>query len=105
VLEAMAAGLPIVATKVGESPYLLDDSSGLLVSPHQPQELANALSTLLSSPEKCAQLGQVASDRMRRYYSRETWRRSLLDLYAQITPKAKPYLAQITASSYQTSEA
>lgn len=104
VLEAMAAGLPIVATKVGESPYLLAEDSGLLVAPHQPQELAEALIALLASPEKRTQLGEAAYDRMRRYYSRETWRRSLLDLYAQITPKAKPYLAQVT-NSYQTSEA
>jgi glycosyltransferase involved in cell wall biosynthesis len=104
VLEAMAAGLPIIATKVGESPHLLNEDSGVLVLPHQPQELADALIALLASPEKRAQLGQIAYERMRRYYSGETWRRSLLDLYAQITPKAKPYLAQIT-NSYQTSEA
>jgi glycosyltransferase involved in cell wall biosynthesis len=90
VLEAMAAGLPIVATKVGESPHLLDEGAGVLVSPHQPQELAAALIGLLASPEKCAQLGPSARERMGRYYSRETWRKSLLDLYAQITPKAKP---------------
>jgi glycosyltransferase involved in cell wall biosynthesis len=105
VLEAMAAGLPIVATKVGESPYLLDEGAGLLVSPHQPQELAEALIALLASPEKCTQLGQIARERVRRYYSRETWRKSLLDLYAQITPKAKPYLAQVSTNSFQTSEA
>lgn len=105
VLEAMAAGLPIVATTVGESPYLLDEGAGMLVPPHQPQELASAMIALLASPEKCAQLGQVARERMCRYYSRETWRKSLLDLYAQITPKAKPYLAQVSTDSYQTSEA
>jgi glycosyltransferase involved in cell wall biosynthesis len=104
VLEAMAACLPIIATKVGENPHLLDEGSGVLVSPHQPQELADALISLLTSPERREQLGQAACERMRRYYSRETWRRSLLDLYAQITPKAKPYLAQVV-SSYQTSEA
>jgi glycosyltransferase involved in cell wall biosynthesis len=105
VLEAMAAGLPIVATKVGENPHLLDEGAGVLVPPHQPQELAAALSALLASPEKCAQLGRLARERVSRYYSRETWRKNLLDLYAQITPKAKPYLAQVSTNSYQTSEA
>jgi glycosyltransferase involved in cell wall biosynthesis len=105
VLEAMSAGLPIVATKVGESPHLLDEGAGMLVPPHQPQELAAALIALLVSPETRARLGHLARERMRRFYSRETWRQSLLNLYAQITPKAKPYLAQISTNSYQTSEA
>jgi L-malate glycosyltransferase len=105
VLEAMAASLPVVATKVGESPHLLDEGAGLLVSPHQPQELAAALISLLASPEKCAQLAQSAHERVCRYYSRETWSRSLLDLYAQITPKAKPYLARVSMNSFQTNEA
>ena len=104
VLEAMAASLPVVATTVGENPYLLDKGAGMLVPPHQPQELASALIDLLASPEKRTALGQSARERVQRYYSRETWCRSLLDLYAQITPKAIPYLAQVSTNSYQMSE-
>lgn len=106
VLEAMASGLAVVATSVGESPYLLDGGqAGLLVSPRQPGELAAALSSLLASPEKRQALGQTALARIRQHYSRETWRRSLLDLYAQITPKARPYLARVSVNSVSTSEA
>jgi len=105
VLEAMAAGLPVVATSVGETPHLLSENAGLLVPPHQPQQLALALISLLDAPDKCAQLGRSARERVIRYYSRETWRRSILDLYAHITPKAGPYLAQVLTNPLQSSEA
>ena len=102
VLEAMAAGLPVVATAVGESPHLLENGAGLLVSAHQPQELAAALNSLLASTSDREKFGQAALERISQRYSREIWRRSLLDLYAQITPKAGPYLAQISSSPLQT---
>jgi glycosyltransferase involved in cell wall biosynthesis len=104
VLEAMATGLPIVATTVGESPYLLAEGAGMLVPSHQPQELASALISLLASGEKCAALGKSARERVQRYYSRESWRRDLLKLYSEITPKAEPYLARVSASSLQVGE-
>lgn len=43
VLEGMASGLPVVATRVGVTPELVDEDSGLLVAPGQIGELARAL--------------------------------------------------------------
>lgn len=92
VLEAMASGLPVVATRVGESPFLLEENAGLLVAPHQPAELAAALLRLLQSPTERQQYGQAALDRVRRCYSRERWRDELLHLYAQVVPAARQYI-------------
>ena len=48
VIEAMAAGLPVIATHVGGIPDLVTDGeNGLLVSPGQPEELAAALAELI----------------------------------------------------------
>ncbi|MCX6078470.1 MAG: glycosyltransferase [Chloroflexi bacterium] len=102
VLEAMAAGLPVVATRVGENPYLLDPDAGLLVAPHQPQALAAAIISLLNSEELRKKLGNSARERIQRSYSRETWRKSLLTLYSEITPEAKPYLELVIQNSILT---
>lgn len=50
-LEAMASGVPSVATAVGGVPELLAGGRGLLVAPGQPAELAGALARLLSDAE------------------------------------------------------
>jgi L-malate glycosyltransferase len=50
-IEAMAAGLPIVATKVGGSRALCEDGRGALVDPKNPQQMADAIIKLLSLPQ------------------------------------------------------
>ncbi len=61
VIEAMAAGLPIVAAAVGGVPELLGpDAAGMLVAPHSPDHLADALTRLLTSPRQAAAMGRAA---------------------------------------------
>jgi glycosyltransferase involved in cell wall biosynthesis len=63
-LEAMFAGLPIVATRVGEVPAALaDGGAGLLVEPGRPDELAGAIERLLSDAELARTLGTRAHAR------------------------------------------
>jgi glycosyltransferase involved in cell wall biosynthesis len=63
ILEAMAAGLPVVATSVGGTPEVLDDSCGALVPPRQPAALAAAVIKLVEDPERRASLGIAARRR------------------------------------------
>ncbi|MGB9844244.1 glycosyltransferase [Methanothermobacter tenebrarum] len=51
-LEAMAMAKPIIATKVGGIPEIVDESVGILIEPKNPKKLANAIDKLLSD-EKC----------------------------------------------------
>jgi glycosyltransferase involved in cell wall biosynthesis len=61
-LEAMAAGLPIVASAVGGILELLEDGrTGLLVPSGNPKALANALCTLMENPAEAARLGEAAA--------------------------------------------
>jgi len=63
-LEAMFAGLPIVATRVGEVPTALaNGSAGLLVEPARPDELARAIERILTDAELARELGKSAQDR------------------------------------------
>jgi glycosyltransferase involved in cell wall biosynthesis len=58
VLEAMASSLPVVATHVGGLPDLVaDGENGLLVSPGQPGELAEALAELIGDPGRRMRMG------------------------------------------------
>ncbi|MEP7304806.1 MAG: glycosyltransferase [Acidobacteriota bacterium] len=53
ILEAMAAGLPVVATSVGGTPeVVVHDVTGLLVAPRSPGAMANAMVELAGSPER-----------------------------------------------------
>ena len=58
-IEAMAAGLPIVATRVGGNPeVVIDGETGLLVEAGQPAALAAAIGSLLGEPDTRARMGR-----------------------------------------------
>ena len=60
-LEAMAMGLPVVASNVSGIPELVGHGhNGLLVEPDQPEALADAIVQLLAQPQLCADLGGQA---------------------------------------------
>jgi len=98
VLEAMAAGLPVVATTVGESPFMLSQETGVLVPHSQPQELAAAIISLLDSPQKRTELGLAARARVKKDYGRTLWSRNILSLYAKFLPEANEYIAKYDES-------
>ena len=61
ILEAMAAGRPVVATRVGGNPELVRDrETGLLVAPEDEGALTNALKTMLASPSLARKWGENA---------------------------------------------
>lgn len=68
VLEAMAAGLPVVATRVGGNEDLVTDGdNGLLVPPGSPAELARAIRRLVDDPALARRMGERARARAERY--------------------------------------
>lgn len=70
-LELMAAGLPIVAGRVGQvAEYLEDGRSGVLVAPGDPGALARGALTLLSDPALRVRMGRAAQARVAEQY---TW--------------------------------
>ncbi len=65
--EAMATGLPVVATGVFGVPELVEDGvTGLLCEPNNPAQLADALQTLVADPQRCAAMGAKGREKARR---------------------------------------
>jgi glycosyltransferase involved in cell wall biosynthesis len=83
-LEAMAAGLPIVASAAGGIPEMLTDGqTGLLVPPRDPAALASAIESLLTAPVYAARLAQNARSDVARF-SHQTYHRTMLDIYEHV---------------------
>lgn len=68
VMEALAVGLPIVATAVGGIPEAVREGvEGLLVPARRPDLLADAIETLVRDPVRRVEMGKAAAERGRRY--------------------------------------
>lgn len=84
-LESMAAGVPVVATRVGGSPEAVEDGvSGLLVPPRDASALARAMDALLGDPALARRLGLAASRRIADHFSLESMTRELERLYRRL---------------------
>jgi glycosyltransferase involved in cell wall biosynthesis len=82
VLEYMAAGRPIVATRVGAVPELIEDGShGLLVPPDAAGALADALERMLTNRPFAASCASAARERVADRYSRAAMIRRFEDFY------------------------
>jgi len=83
-LEAMAAGLPVVATAVGGLPGLIDDGvSGVLVPAGDEQGLRRALAALREDPARASAIAARGQARARERHSGEAMVRRYLALYAE----------------------
>ena len=72
ILEAMATGLPVVATNVGGIPELVvNKQTGILVPPDEPEELAKAIVDLLRDKNTSREMGKRGRERIEKYFGLE----------------------------------
>jgi glycosyltransferase involved in cell wall biosynthesis len=84
-LEAMAAGLPIVATAVGGVPEMIENNeTALLVPASDPQAMANAIARMLNDEKLAGQLAENASELVSSRLSPEAHVRSLAEIYRAV---------------------
>jgi glycosyltransferase involved in cell wall biosynthesis len=81
ILEAQACALPVIATRVGGNPELVDGDCGRLVAPAQPAALAAAMLELLRDPALRSALGTAARARVEPKHSLQGMVNSYLRLY------------------------
>ena len=88
-LEAMAAGLPVVAAKVGGVPDIAcDGSTALLVGEKDIEAMSRAIASLLDQPELRARIGEEARQASRNYRV-EDYCTSLVQLYARLLAQGR----------------
>ncbi len=86
-LEAMANGLPVVATNVGGIPEIVvHQESGLLVSPGQPEALAQALEQLIQDPGEADRIAKNAECRIRERFGMIAMSEAYQHLYGAEPP-------------------
>lgn len=80
VFDAMAMAKPIVATRAGDLPTILEDGCGLLVEPNSAAALREGLVRLLENPKEGAEMGRRARERLVRDFSLDVMTRRLQPL-------------------------
>ena len=89
-IEAAAAGRPVVATRVGGAPEVVKQGrTGILVPPNNPAALADAMATLLLDPERAQRLGQVARQLAKQRFSLELQVSRTMALWSDVIAAAK----------------
>jgi glycosyltransferase involved in cell wall biosynthesis len=81
ILEAAFAGVPIVATRVGEVAEVTGEDGAFLVDPDRPQRLAEALALTMEMPTGAAARAARARDRVVRHFSARPWAERHVQLY------------------------
>lgn len=85
VLEAAAAGLPVVGGRAGGIPEAIDhEVTGFLVDPREADSLAGAVNALLGAPGRASRMGEAAREKIRREFSVDQMVEGNLAVYREV---------------------
>ncbi len=85
-MEAMAASLPCVSTRLAGVPEMVvDGETGLLCNEGQPEQLTGLLGALLHDPAQCERMGQEGLEHAKQHFAKEVTARHLLRAYARLS--------------------
>jgi glycosyltransferase involved in cell wall biosynthesis len=85
ILEAMAAGLPVISTRIGAIPEQVRDGvSGILVDPGDVRALRDALLRLIEDPRTRADMGRVGRQRYEECFSAKTFAEGIIAVYREV---------------------
>jgi len=101
VLEAMAAGRAMIATRVGEIPHVITDGeNGLLVEPKDPGGLRDAIHKLLYDTELRQKLAKNGSRHIRDNFSFERMTQAYLEIYGGLAKATPSNMHTVGASNH-----
>ncbi|HEX3455235.1 MAG TPA: glycosyltransferase [Gaiellaceae bacterium] len=88
VLEALACGTPVVASRVGGIPEQVSDGTGVLVEPGDPRALADAIESLLADPGRRERMSAAAAADARARFSLDRQVDAYMALYGELAATA-----------------
>lgn len=80
-MEALSFGIPVISTRTGGIPELINDECGILVEPENPKALADTIELLITSSEISNKLGQNGQRRIKDFFSIESTMAQLISLF------------------------
>lgn len=97
ILEAMAHGVPVIASRIGGLPELVHDGvTGMLFSPGDEADLARAITALWRDPELCRRLGRAAGEAAAREHGRDAYLDQLMAIYERAMNQPAPEARKLT---------
>jgi glycosyltransferase involved in cell wall biosynthesis len=87
-VEAMAAGLPVVTTRIGAAPEIVDETCGVLVEPNRPAELVATLRQLVIDETRRRELGTGAQRRAAAFFDLDRSLDTLAEAFRPLTTSA-----------------
>jgi glycosyltransferase involved in cell wall biosynthesis len=84
-IEAMAAGIPVIGTDVGGIPEIIDNGkNGFIVPPKDPQAIADAIQILLNDEDLQLKMGENGLNKVREKFTAEKIMQAIIDLYERL---------------------
>lgn len=93
-VDAMALGVPVIASKIGGLQHVVDDGiTGLLFEPGNPDDLAEQVHRLWDNPQLCDRMGSAARAKVRQHYSQESYYQNLVAVYQKAIQRCRSGVA------------
>lgn len=85
ILEAMAAGLPVIATAQGAIPEtIIDGETGFIIPPKNPEKIAEKISFFIENPDQMQSFGTRGRKRFEENYTLDIWGRKMHDVFKRV---------------------
>lgn len=105
IIEAMAHGVPVIATDVGGIPDILDANCGVLVPPGDPAALADAMLLLIHDAELRKSMGEAGKRRYEKLFSPGAVVPLMLQTYGRLTGNGKQFATSENGNRHPWAEA
>jgi glycosyltransferase involved in cell wall biosynthesis len=103
ILEAMARGLPVIASRIGGLPEIVkEDVTGSLFEPGNPEDLVQQVRRLWEDPQLCNRMGSAGRQKVMREYTEDTYFHNLMAVYQkakEVTLACRPKCPNSTSSA------